>query len=61
LGLEEGRRIFAPLHNLLPGWAIPQYVIDIPGGEGKIQALNPENFEFSGNLLNKNGQIIKLD
>lgn len=60
LSLEEGRKIFHPLHNLLPGWAIPQYVIDIPGGEGKISAINPESFHFSGSLLNRQGQLIKL-
>ncbi len=58
LSLEEGRRIVHPLHNLLPGWACPQYVIDIPGGEGKISALNPEQFKFSGTLLNLHGNPI---
>jgi lysine 2,3-aminomutase len=60
LSLEEGRRIVQPLHNLLPGWATPQYVIDIPGGEGKIAALNPESFAFSGTLLNRHGKEISL-
>lgn len=60
LSLEEGRRIVQPLHDLLPGWALPQYVIDIPGGEGKISAINPESFSFSGTLLNRHGKEIKL-
>ncbi|MBC7429871.1 MAG: KamA family radical SAM protein [Bacteriovorax sp.] len=60
LSLEEGRRIFAPLHNRLPGWALPQYVIDIPGGEGKIPAFNPESFEFSGELINRFGEKVKI-
>jgi len=60
LALEEGRKIFAPLHNQLPGWALPKYIIDIPGGEGKINAFNPENFVFSGNLLNRHGKLISL-
>jgi lysine 2,3-aminomutase len=60
LSLEEGRRIFAPLRDLLPGWATPQYVIDIPGGEGKSNAFNPEQFSFSGKLLNRRGEIIAL-
>lgn len=58
--LEAGRRIFAPLHNLLPGWAIPQYIIDIPGGEGKTPAFNPESFEFSGKLINKDSKIVTI-
>lgn len=60
LTLEEGRKIFAPLHNRLPGWALPQYIIDIPGGEGKIPAFNPENFEFSGELINRFGEKVKI-
>ncbi len=61
LTLEEGRKIVAPLHNLLPGWALPQYIIDIPGGEGKVAAFNPESFEFSGELLNRLGEKIKIN
>ena len=60
LSLEEGRKIVLPLHDQLPGWSIPQYVIDIPGGEGKIPALNPEKFAFSGTLLNRHGEAIKI-
>lgn len=60
LDLEAGRRIVFPLHDLLSGWALPQYVIDIPGGEGKVLALNPERFSFSGVLLNRHGKEIKL-
>lgn len=60
MGLEEGRRIFAPLHNKLPGWALPQYIIDIPGGEGKTPAFNPESFEFKGELINRNGEKVKI-
>ena len=61
LSLEDGRRIFAPLHNRLPGWALPQYVIDIPGGEGKTAAFNSESFEFSGELINRNGEKVKIN
>lgn len=60
MDLETGRKIVQPLHDLLPGWALPQYVIDIPGGEGKVPALNPESFKFSGALLNRHGKEIKL-
>lgn len=61
LGLEEGRKIFAPLHNKLPGWALPQYIIDIPGGEGKTPAFNPESFEFKGELINRKGEKVKIN
>lgn len=60
MSLETGRRIVQPLHDLLPGWALPEYVIDIPGGEGKVPALNPESFAFSGTLINRQGKEIKL-
>lgn len=58
--LEEGRRIVHPLHDRLSGWMLPQYVIDVPGGEGKISALNPETFEFSGTLLNRSGLSVNF-
>jgi len=58
--LEEGRKIVHPLHDRLSGWALPQYVIDVPGGEGKISAVNPETFEFSGTLLNRSGLPVNF-
>lgn len=61
ISLEEGRKIFAPLHNRLPGWALPQYIIDIPGGHGKTPAFNPERFEFSGELITKDGEKVKIN
>ncbi len=56
ISLEEGRRIYQKLRNKLPGWAIPQYMIDIPGGEGKSPAYNPEEIHFSGKLFNRFGE-----
>lgn len=61
LSLTEGRILYHSLRNDLPGWMIPQYVIDIPGGEGKVPAFNPESFDFTGALLNKEGQVIDID
>ncbi len=55
LSLEAGRRIWASLHHRLPGWMLPQYVVDLPQGPGKVQAFNPENFEFSGLLIDRLG------
>ncbi len=60
LPLEEGRKIVHQLHNQLPGWALPQYVIDVPGGHGKIPATNPETFDFSGSILSRFGEKIKI-
>lgn len=60
LPLKKGREIFSHLHNSLPGWAIPKYVFDIPGGEGKVAAYNPETFEYSGQLISKSGEYISV-
>lgn len=60
MSLEIGRKIYQPLRDLLSGWALPEYIIDIPGGAGKTQAFNPENFQFSGTLIDKSGDYIHL-
>lgn len=60
LGLEEGRRIYATLRSRLPGWAIPQYIVDVPGGAGKIQAFNPESFAYSGQILSSSGNPLEV-
>lgn len=60
LSLEEGRKIYSKLRDSLSGWALPQYIIDIPNGEGKTQAFNPESFEFSQNLIGRYGQNVSV-
>lgn len=60
LSLTEGRLLYHSLRDKLSGWMIPQYVIDIPGGAGKVPAFNPETFDFSGNLIAKDGTITKV-
>ncbi len=58
LGLEEGRKLWRGLRRELSGWMLPRYVIDIPQGHGKIEALNPESDSFSGQLLDLSGRPI---
>ncbi len=60
LPLETGRKLYAEIKKELPGWAVPHYVIDIPGGHGKTSAFNPENLQYSGKLLSKEGQLIDV-
>jgi lysine 2,3-aminomutase len=60
LPLETGRKIYHSLRKELPGWAIPQYVIDIPGGHGKVPAFNPEGATYSGHLLTKDGTQVAI-
>ena len=57
LSLEEGRRLYAQLRDQLSGWQLPRYVIDIPGGHGKVDAFNPEAYSFSGKLIGKDGEF----
>lgn len=38
IGLDEGRRLYAELARRLSGLALPSYVLDIPGGYGKVPA-----------------------
>jgi lysine 2,3-aminomutase len=45
--IESGLSLIAALRNTLPGMAIPQYVIDLPGGRGKVPLL-PDAIEQLG-------------
>lgn len=60
LPLREGRKIYGKLRQLLPGWALPHYVIDVPGGHGKVPAFNPESTSYSGQLLSRDGRSIEI-
>lgn len=60
LPLEEGRRIYQSLRSKLPGWALPHYVIDVPGGSGKTSAFNPESYHFKGEIISLSGDFVKL-
>jgi len=57
LDIERGRKIYQALRDEVPGWAIFNYVVDVPGGKGKTPAFNPESFVFSGNLMGKDGNL----
>jgi lysine 2,3-aminomutase len=46
--IAEGRRIWTELRGTLPGYLIPQYVIETPGGRGKIPLGG--NFELPSDL-----------
>lgn len=60
LSIKAGRMIYSKLRKNLSGWLIPQYIIDIPHGKGKVSAFNPESFNFNGELLDINGEFIKI-
>ncbi len=61
ISLEKGREIYSKLRSHLPGWAIPHYVLDIPGGHGKALAYNSESFHFSGKLIGHMGNNVDLE
>jgi lysine 2,3-aminomutase len=56
LPLREGRDLYRQLRDEVPGWLLPHYIIDIPGGGGKTTAYNPESLEYGGSLIHKDGQ-----
>ncbi|EQC47567.1 KamA family radical SAM protein [Bacteriovorax sp. Seq25_V] len=60
LDIPKGRKIFANLRTHLPGWLLPTYILDIPGGHGKQPIYNPEAIDFTGKVLNKNGKLISI-
>lgn len=60
LSIQTGRKIYQGLRKSLPGWALPLYVIDLPGGHGKISAFNPETEDFSGTFLTMNGDSFSI-
>jgi len=45
--IEEGQRLLRALRGRIPGHALPTYILDIPGGHGKVPIgptyLQPEN------------------
>ncbi|MGB0454334.1 MAG: KamA family radical SAM protein [Bacteriovoracaceae bacterium] len=60
LPLEQGRILYNKLKNELPGWLIPRYVLDLPNGDGKTQAFDPEKFEVGSHFLNRNSQLTSV-
>lgn len=60
LNLAEGRKIYHQLRRISPGWALPHYIIDISEGRGKTLAYNSESWDFSGEFIDKDGEIAKM-
>ena len=60
VSIEKGRQIYLELRDKLSGWQVPQYVIDLPNGGGKIPLFNPEKFCHSGEIIDRYGSKLKL-
>lgn len=51
--IEEGRKIWQELRGTLPGYLLPEYILDVPGGLGKIPLgesplIKKENNTYEG-------------
>lgn len=45
--LEQGRQLISALRGTVSGMAIPYFVVDLPGGKGKVPLL-PDNLQREG-------------
>ncbi|MBT0654133.1 KamA family radical SAM protein [Geomobilimonas luticola] len=62
-GVRRGLEIMEGLRGYTSGLATPYYVIDLPGGKGKVPLL-PDNGEWRGNRLllrNYHGECIEYE
>ncbi len=58
--IAEGRRLLAALRGRVTGLAWPTYVLDIPGGFGKVP-IGPAYLESDGSVRDPAGQRHNLD
>jgi lysine 2,3-aminomutase len=52
--IEEGQRLLTALRGRLTGLAQPTYVLDIPGGHGKVP-IGPQYIQPDGSVLDPSG------
>lgn len=57
--IEQGRRLLAALRGRVTGLAWPTYVLDIPGGAGKVP-IGPDYLDSDGEVRSPDGQRHKL-
>ena len=57
--IEEGRRLLAALRGRVTGLAWPTYVLDIPGGHGKVP-IGPDYLDADGSVRDADGGGHKL-
>jgi len=57
--IEEGRRLLAALRGRVTGLAWPAYVLDIPGGHGKVP-IGPDYLEEDGTVRDPGGRRHSL-
>ncbi|RKX44496.1 MAG: lysine 2,3-aminomutase [Verrucomicrobia bacterium] len=49
--VEKGIELIRSLHGAISGLAVPQYVIDAPGGGGKVPLLSKEQIRREGDYI----------
>lgn len=47
LSIERGRQLVRDLSGLLSGPALPHYVLDLPGGDGKVPLLDTQRVQLT--------------
>jgi lysine 2,3-aminomutase len=57
--IEEGRRLLAALRGRVTGLAWPTYVLDIPGGAGKVP-VGPDYLDRDGQIRSPDGKRHQL-
>ncbi len=57
--IAEGRAILAELRGRVTGLAWPTYVLDIPGGHGKVP-IGPEYLDGAGGVRDPDGALHRL-
>jgi len=60
--VSQGIRLIQALHGRLSGLAVPQYVIDAPGGGGKVPILSEAQLQRKGDellFLNYEGSVYR--
>jgi len=59
VSIDEGRAIMRALRGRVSGLALPTYVLDIPGGFGKVP-IGPEYLTADGNVTDPRGDLHAL-
>ncbi len=56
VALARGQEIVSELRNLVPGIGMPAYVLDIPGGHGKVP-VGPCHWDGGGTVRDHHGSV----
>lgn len=60
LSIEEGKKIYSSLRGTIPGYTIPTYVVDLPGGDGKVPVMAMRRIDKNGyEVENFEGKTIR--